>query len=131
MGVERVDYSSDDEYRQAQQMEEWQEQKWQEQKWQEEQDAKEMEARMIAEEQAKESVPAETLVIRIAEVCQKEIKWVNDCLEENEQKKNYTAEDIIYLPAYKKGFETILTIIGNSVQRRGFLAACGNIYKFN
>lgn len=57
MGVERVDYSSDDEYRQAQQMEEWQEQKWQEEQY-----AKEMEARMIAEEQEKESVPLDPLV---------------------------------------------------------------------
>jgi hypothetical protein len=67
MGVERVDYSSDEDYQQAQQME-----SWQEQQWQEEQEAKQAEEQMIAEEIEKESVPLDGLVIpKIAEVKKK------------------------------------------------------------
>lgn len=62
-----------------------------------------------------ESFRADLLVMRIAELCHEEIKWVNDCSEEDKQQiGNYNAEDRIYFKAYKKAFGSILKIIGNS-----------------
>lgn len=58
MGVERVDYSSDEDYQQALQME-----SWQEQQWQEEQEARRAEEQMIAEEMEKESAPLDGFVM--------------------------------------------------------------------
>jgi len=62
-------------------------------------------------EQRLEAGQQETLVMRIREKCDNEIKWVKDSLDEHAELGNYTKADEHYLPGYRKAFEEILELI--------------------